>query len=448
MADVPAKRRFRFSLLTLLCFVLLLASAGTLWWNWEAWVPAYTLNAEEIKYSGFLPGGKYAYLRTANAIKLFDAVSGQPAHTLQVGESAEFSFSPDGKYVSTWRLPGQGWWGSGGPRFDPGVWTAEDGRWIAFNDFSGAELTHLNFSPRSSYATFNANDRRVMIRISDMRAMEPPNSDNFSFSPDEKWLAVGSAPADRMPQSRVGVYSLPDFKRMLWEKHNNRGLTYAFSPSGNLFALSLEDSTRIYDTATWTASPSFSGSAYAINDDAKALIYWNSAWWLKHPDEKHFPSAQLGTSIAHIELLDHSVLTWQPLVSHDTASGKINFDRGTLTGNLDLTAGRQFLVRALEADGGFELIDTADGKVKGTIKPWRWRHMLPAPVKDVPMLKFNDRGTQFMTQPTPTSAVVWNWEKRNMPWDMLKRAESWLTLLAAAGFAWSLRRRSAIKRLD
>ena len=42
----PARRwfpRVRFSLRTLLLFVLLIASGGTLWWNWEPWGVAYTI---------------------------------------------------------------------------------------------------------------------------------------------------------------------------------------------------------------------------------------------------------------------------------------------------------------------------------------------------------------------------------------------------------------------
>src|SRR5437868_6455487 len=41
----PGRRlRLRFSLRTLLLFVLLIASAGALWWRWEPWGFSYTIN--------------------------------------------------------------------------------------------------------------------------------------------------------------------------------------------------------------------------------------------------------------------------------------------------------------------------------------------------------------------------------------------------------------------
>jgi hypothetical protein len=52
--------RPRFSLRTLLLFVLLIGSGALLWWDWGPWTPAYTVTEDgELANVGFAQAGRY-----------------------------------------------------------------------------------------------------------------------------------------------------------------------------------------------------------------------------------------------------------------------------------------------------------------------------------------------------------------------------------------------------
>src|SRR4051794_39375365 len=116
-----AARRWRpqFLLRTLLLFVLTLASAATLWWNWGPWHLAYLIEENApIRAAGFSPDGQYVYTLTepdANAEHIQDVddygargvdVTLRLVHTGAVhlrthaeGHSEVVKFSPSGKFV-------------------------------------------------------------------------------------------------------------------------------------------------------------------------------------------------------------------------------------------------------------------------------------------------------------------------------------------------------------
>ncbi|HEY3321739.1 MAG TPA: WD40 repeat domain-containing protein [Planctomycetota bacterium] len=100
-AEGKRRWRLRFSLRTLILFVLLVGSAGGLWWRWEAWYIERLLRNEPNESFGgaaFSPDGKTFAVRTETHIRVWPTTGGgQPrVLTLDAPQILSVEFSPDG----------------------------------------------------------------------------------------------------------------------------------------------------------------------------------------------------------------------------------------------------------------------------------------------------------------------------------------------------------------
>src|SRR3954468_15013348 len=94
-------RRLRFSLRTLVAFVLLVGSAGGLWWRWQPWCYAYTLGDNSYRIFGAIcspDNGTIVTLSGDGASRVWDAQSGQERFVLNEGGNFIpcIKFSADG----------------------------------------------------------------------------------------------------------------------------------------------------------------------------------------------------------------------------------------------------------------------------------------------------------------------------------------------------------------
>lgn len=103
---IEALLSIRFSLRTLLCFVLLIASAATLWWRWSPWARQHTLrgHSETVVAASFSPDGtRIATACSDFSVYIWDSGSGEKL--LQLRGAHRFSgfpslgFSSDGRRV-------------------------------------------------------------------------------------------------------------------------------------------------------------------------------------------------------------------------------------------------------------------------------------------------------------------------------------------------------------
>ena len=120
------RRRFRFSLRTLVLFVAVCGSGYGLWVNWEPWQLVSVLNQDsaEVFSAAYSPDGKRIVTASGDmTASIWDAADGKPLAVLKGHSIAPWSaaYSPDGKRIVTashdgtariwYRRRPEYWWG-------------------------------------------------------------------------------------------------------------------------------------------------------------------------------------------------------------------------------------------------------------------------------------------------------------------------------------------------
>jgi WD40 repeat protein len=93
---MPVSRFLRFSLRSLIFLLLLVCSAGGLWWRWEPWVLGPVLEGHSVK--GLSNDGRYVATCTDKAVHIWNADSLAEERRLP-GNCSYVVFSPDNRFL-------------------------------------------------------------------------------------------------------------------------------------------------------------------------------------------------------------------------------------------------------------------------------------------------------------------------------------------------------------
>jgi WD40 repeat protein len=141
--------RLRFSLLTLVLFVILVSASVGLWWRWEPWVMcAVRIDADMVSPDGHKIAHSISY-----GVTVLNVDSGQK-HTIRHPscDLVSFSFSADGRRLVT-----------SGEDGTARVWDAETGRETTVFSGHGMDVCVAAFSPDGRRVVTGGLDRNVRV---------------------------------------------------------------------------------------------------------------------------------------------------------------------------------------------------------------------------------------------------------------------------------------------
>jgi len=284
-AAPPPRRRFRFSLRTLLLATLLIASAATLWQRWNPWVlervldggkfafmsamfapsgdriltvgddhSARVWNAEDGVFLGFVAkrylvasaaissDGKHLALGGGSEVVIWDTASGQPSREIQCGTSIEsiktppgsVRFSPTGKRIVTTHI-------------DRTVrqWDVESGREIAIHVGHKGPITTAAFSTDGERIVSASTDGTAIVwdthstRILFTLKSGDTAVLDAAYSNDGRYIATCNMSSVIVWDAATGA------QRMKLDDHKERLSSVAFSPDDTRIVTASGDSTAI-----------------------------------------------------------------------------------------------------------------------------------------------------------------------------------------------------------
>ena len=344
------KWRPRFSLRTLLLFVLALSASLTFYWNSGAWGIAFTIRERSAVYSaGFSGNGQYCYtlLKSArengteveNVVNVYNANTGKLHLTVCGGRgSGGVYFSPANRYVVLWDTGTEekdnvDW------RWE-NMWSLETGEAVNFGDLQPHQIFIGAISPNDTYVCFGRfkdnqsyTKRYTLSRLSDMTFILALNGkQRLEFSHNEEWLAY-----ENSTTKSLGLYSLKSqaernieltsvydyFNQALMFTQDDRKLVVSIAtdvsprPNSHEFIVFDVFSGRRISAHSGTLSFLSSDSEHAIRQDPriqKSLIFS-----IDTPDHT-IPLDQ--KSIAQISRDGETVFAAQPHAAYDIQTGK------------------------------------------------------------------------------------------------------------------------------
>lgn len=193
----PRRRWMRFSLGSLMLFVLLAGSAATAWWRWEPWVKVHSFGGADGKINSIL-------LAENGGVLIQQGIGWSDTHIFS--GAGDTTFSGRTKAVSP------------------------DGAWALMNDFETRKLVLVKLRPMNR------------TPIADLVEDEL----NGTFSPNSKFLMVGQA------DHSIRVLSLENGKDVFATEESHCGTSrFGFTPnSAYAFALGDDGRMRCWDTAS------------------------------------------------------------------------------------------------------------------------------------------------------------------------------------------------------
>ncbi len=261
MSDPPRRRRLRFSLRTLLIFVLLLGSATTLWWRWEPWGVVATLPSMlSVPEPMFSSDGKFivsTILRQGKLIICRCALNGDLFNLKVVDDVNHIAMSPDStRVVAMTKSRGPfGQYRGEGPK----------GSITIVDVINGTELRTINLSAESypSPIVFSRDGRRLIggeravIWDADTGAKvlelehRPSTSGCIGFETEEQRLAYEAEEKEKIARTTNDARAATNLSAFARTVDIER-LRVVLSDSGNVLMTSVKgtDATQLWDTTT------------------------------------------------------------------------------------------------------------------------------------------------------------------------------------------------------
>jgi len=249
MAEVPAtlpksRRRFRFSLRTLVIFVLLVGSGMGLWWWCDPWRFEHTLtgHTRDVCSVAFSPDGRRVVTASLDdTARVWDSETGKELAVLRGHTRGLFTacFSPDGARILTASLDKTA-----------RLWDATTCAQLAVLEGHRANVYHAVFSPDGRCIATVSNDWTARIwdaEKAEQKVLFAGHSGavvDIAFSPDGQRVITGSH----------------DRTARVWDVHNGgellvlRGFrdapSVAFSPDGQQVITECPGGVRVWDAQT------------------------------------------------------------------------------------------------------------------------------------------------------------------------------------------------------
>ena len=443
----PRKRRWlRFSLRTLVIFVLLAGSGFGLWYRWEPWTVEFERRLEQQPYDAeFSPDGHHFFIlydRSAQTnaravVTLWDTLQAKEIYRKEPPWSPSFpvdwgpaEFSPDGRWLFYADQAGvQAWSTDTGQPFDFGPVPVKN-----------AELGY-------SRVQFSLDGRRALLlsskgHVLDLEhgrwladlALHPDEHGVYgAISPDGAWVAgIGSG------WKALQLWDV-DGGKMVWERPEPKGVNVLlFTPdSRGLLVEHFGDvSTHLLEVANGKELFEFEGGRAEFSHDGKRLLTrrelpgaeaWD-VWLWDVPSRKY-------SFIIRVDSVDF----WPAFTSddsgievHTNGSARVLdlrhgmnwrwFDAGGLFSH----DGRRLLTR--EA-GGAQIWDVPSQRIVWEMK------------EESHTARWHPDGRHVLTTPLLGSercVRLWALRRPEQWWGVLVLPEFWMTVLFAGALAWSV----------
>jgi WD40 repeat protein len=207
------------------------------------------LAAYEKAFHGFVPGGKQFLRDVKGELHVCDIETGQSKRSFRVSKTSAglglSRFSPDGKYFANVRNVE-----SGDIKFTVKVWKFESGELVSRLVAHTGTIDDIAYSPSNRELASAANDDTV--RIWDIKSGNvirtiklPGGGHSVAYSPNGKWLAVGTV-ARRKGQ--ISIFDPKSGEELLsWQAEIDGARQLVFHPDGKLLASAGERFIQVWE---------------------------------------------------------------------------------------------------------------------------------------------------------------------------------------------------------
>lgn len=430
----------RFSLLTLLAAVMLLASSAALWWNYEAWEPMLAFKTEvPIIDAEFSPDDRLVLIRCLKdiveknkiqAAQTYDSQTGKILHTFNcstVRRNGAVHFSPGGKYLYVDLNSHL-----------PYLWRADTGEPVDVHGYDYIE----EFSPQDHFARMD----EALVKIPSFEKVTdlPGPLRGFSyygFSPAEHYIVALRGKGLELISTQSGnvVQTFPNSRTM-----------FSVAPDDEQLALYQDypGTTSIYDTGSGKQLQKLRGMSLrsSFSPDSRYLslesftetkteiqIYDLQSEALPLIVGSLTQSAPNTPPRDEVQYHNHLVLLADPFKAVDLRTRQTVFDLGHCGDEVRYFSNADSVYfKNANALHDLQIRHTDTGKITFDLNSIRWRHLLPPEKSIHAALAHKTPAFLLPNFPNPTTATLFRLTKPNLPFDLIKMPELYLTLFFAA----------------
>ena len=476
----PRRRWLRYSLRTLLLFVLLIGSAATMWWNWGPWAPDFTINTRYPLFTyDYSPKDTYIWTTErgpdsgdplkVGIVTFYDPHTGaQLLRKERIGSSTcDVGFSPAEKYFIVRN-------GSENP-FE-GPFESATGALLPLKGYQLEESDiRIDFSTNDSYAFYTA-DSQVwhLVHLPDLKEIPTKLTltehflfwQHFTFSCDEKSLLL--APEEK----RVLLIDTASGAQQHDWGFDGKVSGVAFSPDDRFIAVSVDYEkpwhyfTYLYDRQSGLPVGRATGALRTFSRDGTRIIASANG-----PDERKIFISDLANPEKPSIIFDEPAIVMPDKWSYhsrsyvstdvivddrqlrvcDANSGAELWksdEQGYVTRNSDFIATYIYTTKFPSDEHTIALHEIRTGRVVMDFTTVRWFRAFPQGISGLSMAHTS---SDFLTEAADQydseryridKTCVSHWKQRRpLAWyGPAYLPEFWLALVLGAGFLRSLRR--------
>lgn len=426
-------QHFRFSLLTLLLFVLLFGSAMGLWWRWDAWVVEHTMVGSRGRpfFVDFGSDGRRLTIVTFYSVLVWDLETGLPRGIV----AADFNLARNTALALNRGLAATVHWDQTVRVRD--METSSDLHVLKH----AAPVSEVAFSPDTTYVAALTNDGHVLLWSPEtgrlLRDIEESGASALAFSPDGASLAV--ATGHHTAKIR-GVKDGATRQILTGHKGGLNGVT--FSPDGKniVTASGADKTTRVWSAADGELLATFNSSlempwSPRYSPDGRWIV--TRGYDKRGLDEYEVANAATG---AHIQV--PAKVRGVVFSPDGRRIGLVTDDAGVLIHDtVQQTALMTIPGHAIAfSPDGQRLIAGQDGAAV-ILDLGSRAELARLPVKGIcHTTAFSLDGNRVLTGSADGALRTWRQQRPEYQSGAIGLPEFWLTLVFGAAFVWSVRR--------
>lgn len=447
------RRRFRFSLRTLLIAVLLIGSAMTLWWHWEPWhiIAFLPCGEESLEAAAISPDGAKIATLSDSHLRIWNAATGRLARTLsaqgKTGYYRVLEFSPDSKWAVSkftekdtaksffelWDTDS----GNGGTRLKSDRAPSTDKFSFSYDGLqildryqlckwdiaSGKQVLCVTNNTGSFFGSFPPPTSEEAEKI------EAANTLQVFAEHVKPFLVRCTVSGDR----RIAATNLLDFsKTQVWNLVDDKKLCEITATDWD---------SRLSDDGRWLATWSEGEKTYRIWDTGTGTLLSKCPGW-HGPDRlrRFSPAGDLFACAGKDDMLR----VWETRTGTLKFSSPVNISEDASSYNRceffpdgTCLAHRSFETGSTTADV-LQLRDTTNGTLLATLRG------RPEDLNGTWLYCISPDGTQIVTsyhiEGSEDGCALWNRRRPEWWWGLAWLPEFWVALALAGGFTWSVRR--------
>lgn len=448
--------RMRFSLRTLLLLVLMIASGGTLWWNWGPWGVAFTIQvAGEIQRVFYTDDDRYIIVHTDvqdifyapgdvkwpggerhTVMEIRDSGSGKLQRILRDDEGSRNLTSQIGSVI----LLGRSATVTGSC---PVVFDIDSGERLKLEtNFPDGEPQFALLFKR--YALFQFKTRVVITNLPDLETVFYLESGSryAGVSPSKNSFAVHRGMS-------IDFYSIEPRQRLHTFELNGAVPFNVYYPKDTLFICTVDEgngkyTSHFFNPVTGDKLRTESGYIHAISHDSKRFVLEREGKSFFCEMNSNIEWGPLDHDLAFSVFSENDDLLFgnrddKPCRMFNGRSGELLWERPAFYGDLFPNCDYIF-VKGLESAAD-SILNARTGQLLFTFPTWRWGNVS----RDETDVNLAHCSAGFLTIHSYTEdnnnrreAVIWKLKRPTAWYGVAWLPEFWLTVVFGAGLVWSL----------